>query len=260
MKSRFLESAKKLVVNADDFGFTSEVNAGILEAFERGIVRSTTLLAHGDAFEDAVRLARQHPELDVGCHLTLVGGRALPASIPELIRAVARRRLRVYEELAAQVRRILEAGLRPTHLDTHKHTHLAPPVLDAVIRIAREFAIPWVRCPFDFNARGGGRALRLWRPYVRRALRRGGCRTTDHFAGFALTGRLDTAELVRLIHELPAGTTELMCHPGRCGPELRAAPTRLKESRQQELEALTAPEVTEALRAAQVQLASYREL
>ena len=251
---------KILLVNADDFGFTSDVNAGIVEAFERGIVRSATLMANGAAFDDAIRLARAHPELDVGCHLTLVQGPGLPSSLPELIGAIARRRIRIHEELAAQVQRILDAGLRPTHLDTHKHTHLLPPVLEVVCRIAREFGIPWVRCPFDFSPRGGGRALCLWRPYVRRALRRGGCRTTDHFAGYALTGRLDTARLVRLIRSLPAGTTELMCHPGRCGPELASARTRLKASRERELEALCAPEVREALQATRAQLVSYREL
>ena len=78
---------------------------------------------------------------------------------------MALRRMAVYEELSAQVRRILEAGIQPTHLDTHKHTHLAPPVLDAVARLGEEFDIPWVRRPFDFplNARRGAvpRAKRL---------------------------------------------------------------------------------------------------
>ena len=85
-----------------------------------------------------------------------------------------------------------------------------------------------------------------------------GCRTTDHFAGFQLTGRLRTAELVRLIHELPEGTTEFMCHPGRCGEELRRASTRLKESRERELAALTAPETRQALVDCGVQLNNYR--
>jgi predicted glycoside hydrolase/deacetylase ChbG (UPF0249 family) len=235
-----LSALKRLIVNADDFGFTRDVNAGILEAFERGIVRSTTLMANGAAFDDAVRLAREHPELDVGCHLMLVGGPSQPSSVPELIWAVTRRRISLYEELVAQVRRIIAAGLRPTHLDTHKHTHLWPPVLEAVCRVAQEFQIPWVRKPFLFRPRG--------------------CRTTDHFAGFGLTGRLDTRALLRLIHPLRPGTTELMCHPGRCGPELRAARTRLKESRERELEALIAPEVRAALTQAGVQLLSYRDL
>jgi predicted glycoside hydrolase/deacetylase ChbG (UPF0249 family) len=83
---------------------------------------------------------------------------------------------------------------------------------------------------------------------------------TDHFAGFQLTGRFRTAELVQLIRALPDGTTELMCHPGRCRQALAAAPTRLKESRERELEALIAPEARQALVESQVQLVNYRGL
>ena len=119
------------------------MNQGIVEAHRRGILTATTLMANGEAFDDAVRLARETPSLDVGCHLVLIGGRSLltgkpcPLTVAQLLAALARRQIRVYEELAAQVRRIMDAGIRPTHLDTHKHTHLAPPVLDAVARIGR---------------------------------------------------------------------------------------------------------------------------
>ena len=136
------------MVNADDFGFTPDVNRGIVAAHRDGILTASTLMANGDAFEDAVRLARETPSLDIGCHLVLISGRSLlspyallPASTGALLRALAARQMRVYDELAAQVRKILAAGLKPTHLDTHKHTHLAPPVLDAVARVAEEFEI-----------------------------------------------------------------------------------------------------------------------
>jgi predicted glycoside hydrolase/deacetylase ChbG (UPF0249 family) len=246
--------SRRLIVNADDFGFTPDVNLGILEAHRTGILTATTLMANGDAFDDAVRIARATATLDVGCHLVLIGGRsllpphaALPTSVPELLRALAMRRLRVYDELAAQVRKILAAGLHPTHLDTHKHTHLAPPVLDAVARISEEFEIRWVRRLFDVPALG-------W--LFQRVLTRHGCRTTDHFTGFRLTGRFGAAELVR--RDLPDGLTEFMCHPGHCGQALRRAPTRLKESRERELQALTAPETRQALRDCGVELIDYR--
>ena len=146
---------KQLVVNADDFGFTPDVNQGIVEAHGSGILTAATLMANGAAFEDALRRARQTPSLDIGCHLVLIGGdslvtgKPLPATAPQLIAALARREIRPYDELKAQVLRILEAGIRPTHLDTHKHTHLAPPVLEAVARLGEEFGIRWVRRPFD---------------------------------------------------------------------------------------------------------------
>lgn len=271
-----MTDSKLLVVNADDFGFTLDVNEGIVEAHRRGILTATTLMANGNAFDDAVRLAGETPALDVGCHLVLVGGRSvvnpetkLPASVSELMRAVALRRIRIYAELAAQVRKIVEAGIRPTHLDTHKHTHLLPQVLDAVARIAEESRIPWVRRPFDLPLRSTqvdwkrrtvNRSLQFLRSRFHRVLSKHGCRTTDHFTGFQITGLFDAADLVEMIAALPAGTTEFMCHPGRCGPELRQARTRLKESREAELQALVDPGVRAAVERHQVRLTSYREL
>jgi predicted glycoside hydrolase/deacetylase ChbG (UPF0249 family) len=269
-----LISSKRLVVNADDFGFTRDVNRGILAAHRDGILTAATLMANGGAFDDAVRLARDTPTLDVGCHLVLISGRSvlpphapLPDSVPALLLALATGRIRVYDELAAQVRKILAAGIPATHLDTHKHTHLAPPVLDAVARISEEFAIRWVRRPFDIPltaAHGGGvlkRAasggLQVLRGRFHRVLARHGCRTTDYFAGFQLTGRFRTPQLAQLISELPEGVTEFMCHPGYCGDDLRHMRTRLKESRALELEALLAPDVRSALAKSGVELVNY---
>ena len=272
-----MTTRKQLVVNADDFGFTPDVNAGIVEAHRDGILTAATLMANGDAFEDAVRLARQTPGLDIGCHLVLIGGHSLltkqafPATVAQLVAALATRRIRVYDELAAQMRRIVDAGVRPSHLDTHKHTHLAPPVLDAVAHLAEEFGVRWVRRPFDFplNALRGGvprlkrlssDALGLLRRRFHRVLASHGCRTTDHFAGFQITGRFQTAELVELMSVIPPGSTELMVHPGRCGPALRAARTRLKESREAELAALVAPEVRQATLRHGITLVNYAAL
>jgi predicted glycoside hydrolase/deacetylase ChbG (UPF0249 family) len=269
-----LNSQKRLVVNADDFGFTPDVNEGIVEAHRRGILTATTLMANGNAFEDAARLARETPSLDIGCHLVLVGGASLltgepfPLTVSRLLLSIARRQVRAYDELRAQVGRIVDCGIRPTHLDTHKHTHLAPPVLDAVARLSEEFGIPWVRRPFDFpigtavpaSVRLTSKSLGLLRRRFHRVLDRHRCRTTDHFAGFQITGRFRIAELTALIESLPDGSTELMCHPGKCGPALRQARTRLKESREAELAALTAPEVRAALERARVELVSYRQL
>jgi len=241
---------KKLIVNADDFGFTRDVNQGIIEAHREGILTATTLMATGVAFDDAVRLAKENPSLDIGCHLVLVGAPPFPATVVQLVRAVALGRIRIYDELAAQVRRVKGSGLRPSHLDTHKHTHLLPPVLDAVARISEDFKIPWVRRPFP----------RVLRGRFERVLARHGCCSTDFFAGFRMTGRFEVSSLVSLIRSLPEGSTEFMCHPGRCGEELRSAQTRLKESREQELQVLKAAEVRAALREAGVQLVSYSGL
>jgi len=255
---------KRLLVNADDFGFTRDVNEGIVEAHRNGILTATTLMANGAAFEHAVDLAKANPSLDVGVHFVLIGGQSLlngepfPASVPSLVAAVAAGRLNLYDELAAQARRIRAAGLSPLHADTHKHTHLLRPVRRALLTVAEEFGIRWIRRPVDFTMGGVGIPRFVFRMML------GGlaaeASTTSHFAGFALTGRLQTSNLVHLLGRLPAGSTELMTHPGHCTAELRAAPTRLKESRAAELAALTAPETRAAVEKNQIVLTRYRDL
>lgn len=244
---------KRLIVNADDFGYTRDVNAGIVHGHRQGILNATTLMATGPAFDHAVALARENPSLDIGVHLVLVDAEGYPQTLARLTAAVALGRIPIYERLAGQVRKILDAGIRPTHLDTHKHTHLLPQVLEAVARIAHQFNIPWVRrlvpAPVPFlQAMGQARLIRR------------GCRTTDYFEGFEMTGRFQADDLARLIRRLPNGLTEFMCHPGFCGEELRAAKTRLKASRQIELDALTSGQVREAIEESCVTLVSYRDL
>jgi predicted glycoside hydrolase/deacetylase ChbG (UPF0249 family) len=126
-----------------------------------------------------------------------------------------------------------------------------------------------VRRPFDFPLQPGGigwkkravsNAFGVVRKRSQRVLLSHGCRFTDHFAGFQLTGNYDAATLAALIRSLPEGSTEFMCHPGHCGDELRNARTRLKESRERELRALTSPEVRAALTAGNVRLAAFDRL
>ena len=246
---------KRLIVNADDFGFTTDVNRGIVHAHTNGILTATTLMANGRAFDDAVRLSREHPTLDIGCHLVLVqgesvlpGAKPFPKDTKQLTLAVLLGRIRIYDELKAQVEKILAAGIPATHLDTHKHTHILPPILEAVLRLAKDFRIPWIRRPLpavDFGLQG--------------KLKRYNARATDHFAGFRLTGKFGPAELAKALAQTKEGLTEFMCHPAFCTDELRASQTRLKESRQRELDALVSPEVRSTLILHGIELTNYRQ-
>jgi chitin disaccharide deacetylase len=231
-------SGIKLIVNADDFGFTRDVNEGIVEAHRNGILTATTLMAYGGAFDHAVALARETPSLDIGCHLVLVDRWGMK----NLAWAMAQSESRVFESFAAQVRKIVNAGIQPTHLDTHKHAHLLPSVLNAITRVAREFGIVWVRRPLVFAQR---RQLR-------------GLQTTDHFTGFRATGHLNRESLIMELERLREGLTEFMCHPGKSGAELRAASTRLKESRAIELTALTSVEARAVIERRGIELVNYR--
>ena len=188
--------ARTLVVNADDFGFTRDVNAGIIEAHRDGILTATTLMATRRRFSTTpYGWLVKHPR-SISAVIWCWSERPdFRLTIPQLVHAVALGRIRIYDELVKQVRRIVDAGLSPTHLDTHKHTHLLPPVLEAVARISEEFRIPWVRRPFDFPLQPGGvgwknRLMRLMSGRFRTSLARHHCRSTDWFAGFRITGDL----------------------------------------------------------------------
>jgi len=130
---------KQLVVNADDFGFTRDVNQGIIEAHQQGILTAATLMANGDAFDDAVRLARENPGLDVGAHLVLIGGgalatpgSALPRTVPRFLAAIASRRIHIYDELARRCGAFsMRDWPRPTWILTSTRTWRPP------------FSMPW---------------------------------------------------------------------------------------------------------------------
>jgi chitin disaccharide deacetylase len=238
---------KRLIINADDFGFTRDVNAGIIQAHREGVLTSATLMANGDAFDDAVRLAQETPTLDVGCHLVLVQGRSVldGSALPETPLRLLFQKIDAYSELRAQIQKILAAGIRPSHLDSHKHTHLLPGVFRAVVRLAKEFSISYIRRPLP--------AIDLYR----RVALASGVRMTDHLRGFRLTGTLTEDTFAAAIERLPEGETEFLCHPGLLGPELGQARTRLKESRVRELEALTSPRIRALISANGVRLSPF---
>lgn len=289
---------KKLIVNADDFGFTRGVNAGIARAFKTGILTSTTIMANGDAFEDAVETARANSGLGVGCHLSAVGGRPvalpryaaslldndgmLPATLLQLMIKLARGQVRssdIESEFRAQVERVVVAGITPTHLDSHKHTHTHPQIMRALARVAREFGISSVRNPFESlfaQACTGATARARRAAYLKqcamsaaiavrtisfkRLAREYGLQTPDYFFGARLTGLLDGEAIRRLVKSTRRGTTELMCHPAVYDQDLERARTRLKVERERELEALTDPALQRLIAEEGIKLISYREL
>lgn len=285
---------KRLIVNADDFGFTCGVNAGIIRAFKTGIVTSATIMANGEAFEDAISLARANPRLGVGCHLAIVGGRpvaspsdiptivdkngALPATLTKLVIKIARGQAPVEEiasEFRAQVRRITSSGIKLTHLDSHKHSATHPRVMQALALVAEEFGIKRVRNPFESIFAGRRDSQPKWAYWKQFALsaaiapaavefsriaRERGLKTPDRFVGVKLTGLLDTAAIRSIMESLREGTTELMCHPGINDDDLEKAHTRLRAARARELEAVSDPSLRELAAELGIELVSYREL
>jgi chitin disaccharide deacetylase len=283
---------KRLIVNADDFGVTRGVNRGIIRGFREGIVTSTTIMANGEAFDDAVELARANPELGVGVHIVLIGGRALapreqlgrlagdngelPKTVKSLVLKASAGLIHANEveaEVRAQIERVRAAGITPTHVDSHKHVHLHPMVMKAIARVASEYGIKRVRIPFeDFSGAFGENGLKMLGrkafvvgsrasyPSFRRIISKNQMRTPDHFFGFAATGRLAREGLLRMIRNLPEGTSELVCHPGINDAELERTGTRLREEREVELAALIDLDVKKEIVERGVHLMSFREL
>jgi chitin disaccharide deacetylase len=274
---------KRLIVNADDFGLTSGVNRAIVELNRRGVLTSATLMARAAATDEALTLAGANPSLGIGCHVVLVDGQSILAPRRDLVwlvdpvRTIGRFKPTLGEllgllylhreslfwplrkpdlekeiqaEAAAQITLLLSHGLRLTHIDTHKHTHMFPRVLRPVLRAARAAGIRAVRNPFEpaWSIRATPRAPSLRRLQVRllRTLERSfrrivaeeGFVTTDGAIGVLATGTLDAETLASLLRAMPAGTWELVTHPGYNDPGLALAGTRLLASREVEQAAL----------------------
>ncbi len=282
---------KRLIVNADDFGLCASVNRGILEAHRDGIVTSATLLANAPGFTEAVALARGAPGLGVGVHLNLTRGRAVSpaAAVPSLLRGdgafahapggLALGLLRhqvaledIRREWEAQIARVREAGITPTHLDGEKHVHLHPALLRVAIGLARAHGIGALRAGAEpgLLARLAPANPQWYKCLVlavlgRRARRRAaaaGQRAPDRVLGVLDAGRLDGDRLGRLLGRIGDGVTELICHPGYDSEELRrlVADTGggyLLRAREAEVRALAAPGLRRALREREIALIHY---
>ena len=289
---------RRLIVNADDFGFTAGVNRAIVEAHTHGIVTSSTLMANGRAFEDAVCLAKSVPRLSVGCHVVLIDGEpVLDAKLlPSITSAHStgdrfRDRLQFFAaralagrldsgeieaEASAQIRKLQSAGVGVSHLDTHKHTHLFPAVLRPLLRAARACGVRAIRNPFgprkplkssELLARPSlwtryaeVRILRTLASTFRDSARREDLLTPDGTLGIVVTGALDERLFGGIAAIVPEGTWEFVCHPGYNDDDLKSAKTRLRASRENELRVLTMPKARELLLRQGIDLISYREL
>ena len=289
----YTAGVKRLIVNADDLGLTPGVNRAIIEANQRGIVTSATLMANGGAFDDAIRASAAAPRLAIGCHIdliqlspvspahkveTLVEGTHFRTGFARFASMAMRGRLKSAEIMAeakAQMRKLQSSGVEVSHFDTHKHTHVFPPVLKALLRAAAECGVKAVRTPFEPESAVGFRhvyrrwgtlsrwtavqSLRALAVTFRSEVERAGLATTDGTVGIALTGHIDDHALCNLLERLPAGTWELVTHPGYSDSGLTGL-SKLTSSREQELRCLTSPEISATVERAGIELISYADL
>jgi len=288
---------KQLIVNADDFGLTENVNRGILDAHRDGIVTSATLMANGIAFESAAAASKRFYRLGIGVHLNLTDG--APVADATQIRTLVDRGGRLHMtparlwagiatgrvsladielELRAQIKKVIGTGVRPTHFDGHKHIHVLPAVSEIVIRLAREFGVPAVRCPMEQTVHASlpvrshgplaisrikqylvSRAVSAMARNFRRKLEQTGLLSPARFYGISDTGFLDASAIRRILASLPHGSSELMCHPGYRDIDLERTRTRLLTQREIEIQGLTARSVKNLVVSEGIQLGTFND-
>jgi len=256
--------------------------------------------AFGEAAGLVRSLATGGAPFSVGCHVVLLDGEPLlPAdrvatllqsnapngsprfrdSLNDFVIASFRHKLdpgEIEAEARAQIERIQAAGVPPSHFDTHKHAHMFPAVLRPLLRAAQSCYVPAVRNPFGqiwpLPLASLLRTRQLWKRFAqlnglrnfatnfRREVEAHGLRTTDGSLGVLVTGVLDLRLFTVITESMPEGTWEFVCHPGYSDADLDKVQTRLRLSRQQELQLLTSPEAKEILRRQNIELISYHEL
>ena len=253
-------------------------------------------MANGPAFGEAVQLAQTVPRLSIGCHVVLIDGQPVLSAgeIASLTRTSSTRfrdGLKTFAaraiaggidadeitaEAAAQIRKIQSAGIVVSHVDTHKHTHLFPKILRPLLRAAAACGIHAVRNPFGprlplrssqllrrpglWTRYGEVRVLSRFAGKFREVVDREGFATPDGTLGIEVTGTLDETLFHAIAQSIPEGTWEFVCHPGYNDADLQAAKTRLRDSRETELRALTLPAAREVLAQQGIQLISYHDL
>jgi len=268
-----------VIVTADDFGRSSEINAAVIAAYQSGVLTGASLMVSGIAADEAVALALEHPGLKVGLHLVLIDGvSVLPRTeIPELVdddrrfstdpaaggtryffSAGARRQLQ--QEARAQVEKFKSFGLDMDHLNSHHHLHIHPTIAGIVVDLAREYHIPAIRCPFQglrMVTRSTAAMAAVMFPWVmnlKLKLAVAGIAHNREVFGLYENDAMNVDTWLRLIPELKPGITEIFSHP--------AMPSSVQSGHDPsviEYEALVSPKVREALRHENVVLGSFSD-
>ena len=280
---------KQIIVNADDFGRHKLMNAAVEKGLTTGCLRSATLMPGGEAFEDAIRIAKAYPELGVGVHLTLVNGNPIlpPEEISSMVTSegvfwpdhmtfvkkyfLGQIKLKeIKRELTAQLQKVQETGIKISHVDSHQHLHTLPGIIDFILELAKGAGIRAIRIPRtpikveerELNSVGqliGRTGLATLAAMAAAKARKQGFLMPEHFAGLVAGGAVDTASLIEIFRNLKEGTTEVMMHPG-VDNRILAKETQWDHDYETELRAITAPEVMGFLEENHVKIGNFNSL
>jgi len=279
----------QVIFTGDDFGLSPAVNIAIIRAHRQGLLTCASLMAGGPAWQQAVALAKECPDLCLGVHLTLVQGQSVlpPRLLPGLVDGEGnfphnpiiaglcyyfsrRRQEQIAIELAAQIERLLDVGLKPWFLNGHLNIHLHPAIWPIVQRLARQYAIPTVRLAredlqvtlsLDRRRRLAKTAQAGIFAWLSRRARAdlGPLQANEHVFGLLNDGAMDEAFLLGLLPRLAAGVTEIYCHPAAADAGAQP-PWPVHYQPEAELAALLSPRVADQLRLLGYELISFRDL
>ncbi|TBR15287.1 ChbG/HpnK family deacetylase [bacterium] len=276
---------KYLIVNADDFGFDAGIDSGIFESFEKGITSSVSIVANGLNFDNALNLVRKsNKALGVGVHLSLLGEKPVlpPEKIPGLVDKngyfhsnffdLAGRiylskidLLEVEKEAEAQIAKVLQNSITPTHIDGDRFVHLLPPIFDIAIKLAKKFRIKYVRYPyfdnrmpaFSFNNVIKKSFLNLFSKKQSRIMEKNNIRHVDYSYGFMASGRVNKDMFTRFLHNIKIGLSDINLHPGYM--PICEKYTSWKYNWETEKDLLINPEIKALIQRLNIGLVNYAE-
>ena len=284
---------KRVIFNADDFGFSEKVNNGIVCTFEKGVVRDSSLIMTMPATEHAIKQIKMK-KLDAGIHLTLNEGEPLSKEknnsiiyngkflgMTDFIMKIFLKKVKkedVREEFEEQIEKFCNEDLKPTHLDTHKYIHIFPIIFEVIEELAHEYKIKAVRISDEEFSRKlyklpiepilSAFSTQVFKSIfvsklssvTKKRLAKYRLVTTDYFYGISRINSKHVLEsFENIVNNLKEGTAEVMCHPGYYDPKLKRITPYVKQ-REEELEALTSNKIKNLIKDRKIKLINFKDL
>ena len=274
---------RRVIFTADDFGLSEGVNEAVERACRDGLLTTASLMIAGPAAADAIRRARNLPQLRVGLHVVVIEGASVrPSAVRGLVDAAGnfsndqfglsfdyffrpRHRRQLRSEIRSQFSAFAKTGLRLDHANAHKHMQLHPTVGEILIEIGKTYNLPALRIPREpsgpmrrsgASVGVGGRMLNLWSTLLRQNALKAGIEVNDAVFGIAWSGHMTMERVLRLIPNIPTGLTELYFHPATWR-DARLTQVMPDYEHEAELATLLSPEIRAALDQARIERTTF---
>lgn len=268
---------KRLIITADDFGYSRNVNRAIIKCFKNGSITSTSLLVNTKYFDESVRLLKSNENLDFGMHINLTEFKPLTNAKTLTDRGgyffnknkwieghhKKAKKKEIEKEIEAQIVKALSSKLKTTHINGHNHIHVFPKVIDAVVKLAKKYKIKYIRLPLESNFRrvkqnNFTKLISQLSKTARNKINKNQLKATDDFYGILNMHDMDFDKLSNIVKSLKNGTSELMTHPAyidRNGDVFHQS-----RQRENEINLLTNKKIIRAIKKLKINLTNFSEL